>query len=269
MMGIAVIIGEVLTYRLLYFSPSILGFVTAFTLTGASMVTNDYWDRSVDAVNAPNRPIPSGVISHRLALSSAFTLMVIGIFSAFLTNIACFLLAIFSIMTSLLYNYWGKKLGLWGNFMVSLCIAIPLIYGGFLDYSVQFNVEGLTLLLLFDLMIFFAITGREINKDIIDVEGDAIRETQTVARSCGSKTAAVMASFFYMIAVVLSLVPWALKLTSWVYLLLVIVADIGFTISSFILLRDYSKESAMNVKNMVLFWMLIALLAFLTGGIIR
>lgn len=269
MMGIAVLTGEALTYGVLYFHSSILGFTTAFTLTGASMITNDYWDRLVDAVNAPTRPIPSGLISPRLALWSAFALLVTGIGAACMTNLACFFLAIFSIVTSLLYNYWGKKLGLWGNFMVSLCIAIPLIYGGFLYHGVQLNVEGLTLLLFFDLMIFFAITGREVNKDIVDVEGDTIRAIRTVAISYGSKSAAITASLFYMVAVFLSFLPWVLKLTSWVYPLLVSVADLGFIISAFILLRDYSKESAMKVKNMVLFWMLVALLAFLTGGIVR
>ncbi|UCH36918.1 MAG: geranylgeranylglycerol-phosphate geranylgeranyltransferase [Candidatus Bathyarchaeota archaeon] len=269
MMGLAVLTGEILAYGTLYFPSSIFGFITAFTLTGASMITNDYWDRSVDAVNAPHRPIPSGVISPQIALWSAFTLIVLGMGTAVGTNLACVVLATFSITISLLYNYWGKKLGLWGNFMVSLCIAIPLIYGGFLSDHIQLNIEGLTLLLLFDLTVFFAITGREVNKDIVDVEGDTIRAIQTVAIRYGSKTAATLASLFYLTAVVLSILPWGLKLTSWVYLLLVSIADVGFIISAFILLRDYSKENAKKVKNMVLFWMLIALLAFLTGGIIR
>ena len=64
MMGLAVLIGELITYfTLLPFEPSLFGFFTAFTLTGTSMIVNDYWDRDVDAINAPERPIPSGLVS--------------------------------------------------------------------------------------------------------------------------------------------------------------------------------------------------------------
>lgn len=264
MMGLAVLTGEAIAYGTLYLYLSLLGFVTAFTLTGASMVTNDYWDRSVDAVNAPDRPIVSGLVSTRLALSYALILMLIGLSSALLTSMLSLLIAAASLSVSLLYNYRGKKLGLMGNFMVSACIAIPLIYGGFLHGGVDSSFEGMRLL-FFDLMVFLANTGREVNKGMADVEGDRLSGVRTVAIRFGLRTAAVVAVAFYLSAVVLSVFPWVLALTPWIYLPLVAVADMGFIASSFILLRDYSKESAVKVKKMVLIWMLLGLLAFTAG----
>jgi geranylgeranylglycerol-phosphate geranylgeranyltransferase len=267
MMGLAVLTGEFVAYRTLALYPSILGFTTAFTILGASMVTNDYWDRFVDGINAPSRPIVSGLVSLRLALSSAIILIVIGLSTALLTNFACFLMAIISLSVSLLYSYRGKKLGILGNFMVSSCTAIPLFYGGLVYVSGNLNFYSMRLLLLFDLIVFLANTGREVNKGIVDIEGDRSKGIKTVAVRFGSTVAAIVSVIFYLFAVALSIIPWFLSLTSLVYLPLVAIADCGFVISSFILLRDNSEEGAIKVKRITLVWMGIGLLAFVGGGI--
>ena len=71
MMGFAVIVGASLVSALNFSINLLLGFVTSFTLTGASMAINDYYDREIDAINEPNRPIPSGAVSPKEALSFA------------------------------------------------------------------------------------------------------------------------------------------------------------------------------------------------------
>ena len=77
MMGFAVIVGASLVSYPNFSTNLLLGFITSFTLTAASMAINDYYDRDIDAINEPQRPIPSGAISPREALflavvSSAF-----------------------------------------------------------------------------------------------------------------------------------------------------------------------------------------------------
>src|SRR5271157_2405888 len=66
-----------------------LGFSTGFTLAAASMVINDYYDRQIDAINEPNRPIPSGLIKPNYALWFASILTVVGFVTSYLTNIFC------------------------------------------------------------------------------------------------------------------------------------------------------------------------------------
>jgi geranylgeranylglycerol-phosphate geranylgeranyltransferase len=55
MMGFAVIVGAFLVSPLNFTTNLLLGFVTAFSLTAASMAINDYYDREIDAINEPNR----------------------------------------------------------------------------------------------------------------------------------------------------------------------------------------------------------------------
>ena len=233
MMGFATIIGAIIALKgTLPSSMEIsLGFITAFTLTGASMVVNDYYDRLVDAVNEPDRPIPSGTISTKEALLYAAALVAIGLSAAFVTSLLCLLAATISLTMSTAYNTKGKALGFIGNLMVSFCVAIPFIYGGII---VRSTVEPL--LLLFSLMALLSNTGREVTKGIVDVEGDRIRRLRTVALVHGPKKAAMLAMAFYVSAVLLSPIPLILNLVTLNYLILVVVSDIGFLISSILLL---------------------------------
>src|SRR4030043_2434903 len=77
MMGFAVIVGAVLADPQ-FFNDAWLGvlygFITGFMLTAAAMTINDYYDRAIDAINEPSRPIPSGSVSPREALVFVFVL---------------------------------------------------------------------------------------------------------------------------------------------------------------------------------------------------
>jgi geranylgeranylglycerol-phosphate geranylgeranyltransferase len=267
MMAGAVLIGAVTLQKSVFpLPPLLLGFVTAFTLNGASMVTNDYWDRCVDAINEPTRPIPSGQVSTGEALLYAVLLSSIGLTSAYLTNGACLVVAVVALLVSLTYNRWGKQRGLLGNFMVSAIVAVPFIYGGLLYGVVDVTQRGFVLALSFACMAFLSNTGREVTKGIVDVEGDKTRRVRTLAIRHGARTAASVGVVFYLLALILSLAVWLLGWVSWWYLPPVILADAGFIWSSVTLLRNHSKENAKKVKRLVLAWMVIGLLAFIVGG---
>jgi geranylgeranylglycerol-phosphate geranylgeranyltransferase len=260
-MGVAVLVGIIVAAQtfLLDGKTTLLGFITGFTFLAAANAVNDYYDRNIDAVNEPNRPIPSGVIKPKEALSYVFILSAIGFLTAFLTNIQCLAIAIVAWFLSMYYAMIGKSTGMFGNLIVSICVALPFIYGGFVE-------SGLSLILvLFALMAFFSTIGREVTKGIVDVEGDKLQSVKTVAVLYGSRTAAVTAALFYIVAVVISIFPWALREVSVWYLPIVILADVGFIASSVFLLRDYSRENARTVKRIVRACMVTGLLAFIAG----
>jgi len=268
MMGIAVIVGAALAspHNLsVSWRNLIYGFITGFALTAGSMAINDYYDREIDAVNEPNRPIPSGLIKPKEALVLASVLTAIGFVAGFLTNTAsalCFLTAMTSWMVSAAYATAGKRTGLLGNFLVSACVAIPFIYGNLaVTNTIELNV------LIFAPMVFLSNTGREITKGIVDVQGDRMRNVRTLAVLYGEKTAAVAATFFYLSAVLLSPLPWFLNFVSAWFLPLIAITDFGLVASSVSLLKNYSRENARQVKKMVLLWFIIGLLAFILGVI--
>jgi len=265
MMGFAVIVGGAIAnppdlsvswLNLAY------GFITGFMLTAASMSINDYYDRAIDTLNEPNRPIPSGLIKPKEALFFAFILTAIGFSTAYLTSLYDLLIAIIAWTAFVTYTTVGKRSGLPGNFLVSTCVAIPFIYGNFtIANTLELNV------LIFASIAFLSNTGREITKGIVDIKGDKAQNVKTLAVRFGEKNAAVAAAIFYLVAVLLSPIPWFLNLVSLWFIPLVTVTDLGFVASSLALLKDYSRENARKVKKIVLLWFLVGLLAFVVGAV--
>ncbi|MCX8176022.1 MAG: UbiA family prenyltransferase [Candidatus Bathyarchaeota archaeon] len=267
MMGLAVLIGEFITLNgKLQAIPSILGFFTAFTLTGSAMIVNDYFDRYVDLKNNPEKPIPSGIITPKEAIIFASTLALAGLFLAgatgiYTSSLNILLIAALAYLLSTYYNAEGKKFGFLGNLMVSGCVATSFIYGGFVAGQPS------KLLLVFALTAFLANTGREVVKGIVDVEGDKIRNVKTLAIIKGEKFAAKVGGLFYLLAVILSLTPTIFKLASHLYTLIVGVSCIGFMLSSISIVKDSSVKNAKKIKNISLIWMMVGMLAFMVGGV--
>ncbi len=268
-MGFAVLVGAVVANRSLSFNSTTLtrmvfGFVTGSTFLAAANTVNDYYDRKIDAVNEPDRPIPRGVVKPNEALGYAAVLSAIGFVAAFLTNIPSLTLAVVAWFLFTYYATRGKKTGILGNIIVSACMAIPFIYGSFTVKEVTNEALSPTVI-LFASMAFFSTVGREITKGIVDVEGDKLEGVRTVAVLYGARKAVFSALLFYVLAVVLSFFPWFLGEVSVWYLPFVAVADLGFIFSATSLLRNYSRENARRVKNIVRIWMVISLFAFVAG----
>lgn len=267
MMGFAVFVGTLLASPQLDLNwlNILYGFLTGFALCAAAMVINDYYDRKIDAINEPQRPIPNGTVKPKEALAFMTCLIVIGFIFALLVsphNLQCFVVAAASLVITATYLTVGKRSGLPGNFLVSACVAIPFIYGNITSTgTVGLNV------ILFASMAFLSNTGREITKGIVDVKGDKAEGVKTLAVRFGEKTAAAVAVGFFMFAVALTPITWLLGLVGTLFIPIVLVTDIGLISCSILLLFDHSREKARKIKNIVLLLFLIGLLAYLFGAL--
>ena len=259
MMGFAVVVGASLVSSLSFSSNLLLGFVTAFALTAASMVMNDFYDRQIDAINEPNRPIPRGDVSPKEALFFAVALSLLGFTAAFKTNLPSLVVAVIAWIISLTYITEGKGTGLPGNFLVSATVVIPFVYGGLAVGQLEIST------FLFVAIVFLSNTAREITKGIVDVEGDKSHNIKTIAVKHGEKSAAIFAVVFSLLAVSLSPLPWLWGLVSDWFLPPIILTDLGLIISSILLLRDYSRTNAKKIKNLTLVWFVTGLIAFILG----
>jgi geranylgeranylglycerol-phosphate geranylgeranyltransferase len=263
MMGFAVLAGAVLA------SPQLIslnwlnilfGFLTGFTFCAAAMAINDYYDRKIDAINEPQRPIPSGTIKPNEALVFVGALSIVGFIFAGFVSFLCFVVAATALAITATYITIGKRSGLPGNFLVSICVAIPFIYGSI----TAIETVGLNVM-LFAAMAFLSNTGREITKGIVDVKGDSAEKVKTLAVRFGEKNAAIAAVAFYIFAVALTPVTWFLGLVGIWFIPFVLVTDIGLVICSTLLLADHSREKARKIKKIVLILFLVGLLAYIFG----
>ena len=263
MMGFAVLVGAVLAapqFSTLNWLNVLFGFLTGFTFCAAAMVINDYYDRKIDAINEPNRPIPSGLIKSREALAFMAVLILVGFVFAILVSPLCFGVATASLIITGTYLTVGKRSGLPGNFLVSACVAIPFIYGS----VTVIGTVGLNVV-FFAAMAFLSNTGREITKGIVDVKGDASEGVKTLAVRFGEKKAAIVASLFYLSAVALTPITWLLGLVSVWFIPFVLVTDMGLMSCAALLLKDPAREKARKIKKTVLLLFIFGLLAYIFG----
>ena len=266
MMGFAVFVGVVLASQFgnLNWLNILFGFLTGFTFCAAAMVINDYYDRKIDVINEPHRPIPSGVVKPKEALAFMAGLIVVGsVFSLLVApyGLLCFAVAAVTLVLTATYLTVGKRRGLPGNFLVSACVATPFIYGS----VTALGTVGLNVV-LFALMAFLSNTGREITKGIVDTTGDRAGGIKTLAVRFGEKKAAIMAVVFYIFAVALTPVTWLLRLVSIWFVPFVLVTDVGLIVCSAFLLMDPSRQKARKIKNLVLLLFLFGLLAYIFGA---
>lgn len=263
MMGFAVLVGAVLAsshFSGLNWLEITFGFLTGFTFCAAAMVINDYYDRNIDAINEPQRPIPSGTVKTTEALAFMVVLIATGFVFAIYDSVLCFIVAAASLAITATYLTVGKKSGLPGNFLVSACVAIPFLYGSIVAFgTIELNV------VLFALMAFLSNTGREVTKGIVDVKGDSKEGVKTLAVRFGEGKAAIAATIFYLSAVALTPITWFLGLVSIWFVPFVLVTDIGLIGCSALLLMDHSREKARRIKNVVLLLFIFGLLAYIFG----
>lgn len=124
MMGFAVVVGEfiALSGSLPAFR-ALLGFPVAFLLTAATMILNDYYDRSIDQINNPERPIPSGAVSPRAPLALVFLLSTLGILASALVNSLAMIIALLiTCLDGLLQYRWEENRVSWQYCGERLCL---------------------------------------------------------------------------------------------------------------------------------------------------
>lgn len=244
----------------------ILAYLAAFFATGAGNALNDIVDAETDRVNHPERPIPSG----KLTRSQVMRVVVMGygltFLLAFFVNSLNFIIAFINISLMVGYELRLKKMGFLGNLTISYLTGSVFLFGGSatlengpLADMVTSGEFGVTVILAF--LAFLASVGREIIKDIQDMEGDTDR--LTLPMRIGRKRAGMLAGSMIMVAVGLSWLPYHLDILGRVYLGIVVIADALFV---------YAVVNAVGSpglsQKLAKYAMLVALIAFLTGAVV-
>ena len=263
-MGATVILGEFLAEsRVPTIQEFCFGFLTAFFLTSAAFVLNDYIDIEIDRINVPHKPLPKGIISKEAALIYGVFLSILGLFFPLFISIDVFLFAFFTFTISILYNVYGKKTGFLGNLMVSFCMAITIVFGA---YIVDGSVNQIPILIFF--LIFLSNTGREITKGIADAEGDKRKNVKSVVLLFGKKKAAILASIFYCLTTITGPMFYhSLNISKPFIILPTILGEIGFILSAYKLLRNPSRKVALQVNDQINIWMIILLVVLFLSNL--
>ncbi|MDI6639344.1 MAG: geranylgeranylglycerol-phosphate geranylgeranyltransferase [Methanocellales archaeon] len=255
MAGLAIVIGGLIGAGSVFIGhihPIALAFIVGCMITAGGNAINDFYDAKIDAVNRPDRPIPSGRISPRNALLFSLSLFVIGIVLSCFINPICLLIALVNSLVLIYYARALKRTILWGNMCIGYLVGSTFLFGGA-------AVGALVITSVLFMLAMLATIGREIVKDIEDMEGDRKEGIMTLPIAIGRERSAAIASMFIIAAIVLS--PLPLKILGMPYLVVVGLADVCFLAA--IMSKKPSRSSSFLKSGMM-----VALLAFIIGAMI-
>ena len=247
--GISVIIGEIITLgKLPSLSELFLGFMWGFLLSGSAMILNDFFDIEVDKINAPNRPLPSGLISSNTAIVFTIIISLLGLIISFFINKVAVLLYIIFWFIGFLYNWKLKEKGLLGNLFVSSSVAVTIILG-----AIVVGNPWNKAVLIFSLMLFVFDLGEEIAADTMDIEGDKKRNIKSIAILIGRQKALNISFLLFMIYIILSFIPVILNLFGISYLIIISLTNSMILIWGIKLIKSSTiKEGRIYVRRLYL-----------------
>lgn len=194
-------------------------FLAAVLVTGAGNAINDYYDAAIDAVNRPERPIPSGRVSVRGAARYAAVLFLAGCLAAVPAGPAPALIAAGNAILLWLYAARLKRVALVGHLAVAYLAASIFVFGG-----AAAGFAGLERVLPLALITLLGTVARELVKAAEDVEGDREGGARTFPVRFGVRPTVRLALAFALAAIAASVLPYA----AWglPYLALVAPADL-------------------------------------------
>ncbi len=237
----------------LYADKILLAGIVAALITAGGNAIDDYFDRKIDRMNKPERPIPSGKLKPELALVYAFFLFILGIAISFELPKSCMLLAAVNSIILVFYPKIKNINGIAGNIIISYLTASVFIFGALLGQNV---FSGW----LIAIITFFAVFAREVIKDIEDIRGDMRIGRKTIPITFGKGFAAKVAAIMLILAMLLSPTLF--------------VSDILLSLGIFLLLPSYTMfvyaiynfANAERAQKLIKAGMLLSILAFFVSS---
>ena len=257
--GLSIFIAAFITGTLQPWQKVLIAVLSGGIITAAANTINDYFDLKIDRINKPHRPLPAGKIAPISALFFSTAEFIVGIGLSIFINLTAFVIAFTISIILFFYSFKLKRLPLWGNLTVSFASAMAFIYGGVAVNRIKLTVVPAA-------FAFFYHFGREIIKDIQDMEGDARNNARTFPLVFGKVAALRLTTINFIFLMALTVIPYLANWYGIRYFLLVIAGMFPVLIYSVISIwRNQSFKNLGFISNLLKADMLVGLLAIYLG----
>jgi geranylgeranylglycerol-phosphate geranylgeranyltransferase len=223
--------------------------------TGAGNAINDYFDREIDRINQPNRPIPRGAVSPRGTLVFSLALFFGAVTLALTLPALAIAIALINLLLLVAYTQLFKGLPGVGNAVVAALGGSTFLFGG------AAVGDATTPGVLFVLAALATFT-REVIKDVEDLAGDCEEGLNTLPIAIGERSALWVGVICLLVAVLASPLPYLDGSLGVVYLLAVAPANALMLAAAYTSFQD-PTASQQRLK----YGMFLAAGAFVLGRI--
>jgi geranylgeranylglycerol-phosphate geranylgeranyltransferase len=177
------------------------------------------------------------------ALYFSIVLLFGGLLLGYLIGTDLLLISIGLALVGFLYNRYFKKSGLPGNLMVSFSVGMTFIYGG-ASVGLPFH----KMVLFFGLIAALIDLGEEIAADAMDIKGDQLINSNSLAIKYGQQTALKISGFIFFFVILLSFVPFILNWFQIIYLIPIGIMDLSIAYPAMKLMHSKSEEGRKFIR---------------------
>lgn len=256
--GVTVFVGQALALgKFPTFSQVALGFSLGFFLSSSAMIFNDLFDLAVDRINTPHRPLPSGRVSPREAITLGVIAALAAWIIAWFIHPIVLLISLILWLLGFLYNRKLKAAGIWGNLIVSINVAATFLIGGI---SVRQTTNPLVW--IFALIAFCFDLAEEIAGDAMDMEGDKQRASRSLALRFGKPVALCTSAFLFTVVILLTFIPILLGEISLAYIIPIALMDMIIVVFTIRLLKSATPRQGRASMRVLYISATLGLLAF-------
>ena len=222
--------------------------------TGGGNAINDYFDREIDAINRPDRPLPRGAVTARAALAFSLALFAAAVGLTLLLPPIAIAIAVVNLLALIAYTEVFKGLPGVGNALVAYLTGSTFLYGG---AAVGGDLATVSVLFV---LAAAATMAREIVKDVEDVAGDREEGLNTLPIAVGERAALGVAAAFVAAAMLASPLPFLRGTFGSAYLVVLVPTLLGLGAGTYRSFDDPGTGQTWLKASMFL-----AALAFVVG----
>lgn len=256
----------VITASILNSLHMVFNWVTALVVVvlcnGAANALNDYFDLETDKINRPNRPLVTGALLPRHALTYSIILFCTGILLSFALPYQATIIAILIALPLMtLYNVWFKRIPLLGNFVIAFVLGITFLFAG----AALNNINAMYILAILAVGLTMV---RELIKDIADYEGDKKANISTYPVVFGVRKAWVVVALLAIMIGGGAIIPYQMGAFNNIYLAILILGiEIPLAISVFFAMKFPTIDKAKKMAVLLKFSTLMGVFAFWLGSV--
>jgi geranylgeranylglycerol-phosphate geranylgeranyltransferase len=232
----------------------------AFVAASANAI-NDYFDLEIDRINKPLRPLPSGMLAPRDAQRMWFFCAL----AAMVLNAWIGLLALAMVIAAVVVLYWYsayfKRTALLGNILAAGMIAwMIFLYSGVVTGNAKRSIVPA-------LFAFLSNVGRELIKDIEDVDGDRATNANTLPVRYGIMLARWIFSVSMSVLILTTVAAIVLHLYNSYFTIFVVPVDVCVIIVTVAAWRSSSSRAMHRISTLLKICMVMGLLGIFFGSI--
>jgi len=199
--GLSILIAATLSVNFSFQNNIIFAILSVVFITASANIINDIYDVEIDRINKPRRLLVNGSVSVNNAWTFYHIFNVIGLLSAVLVNQYMTGIAFFSIILLYLYSHYFKRTIILGNILVSFITGLAFIYGALAVDDWKAGIFPAIFAFLFHF-------GREVIKDIQDLDGDLAHNAVTFAGHFGKKKSIILVNINFLFLIAVLIIPY-------------------------------------------------------------